>query len=361
MLYLSLLLCICITVFYFFYRRKIYIKTSSMAIIMAIGISIQGVSSSFIDFNTTLENVFIVILLSIWFSFLFSFIMSIFTNKFIDIHYKNFINRFGMGTWVAGTSVCGILIYTHFSELSYLSHIILYLNICLWFLYILISLRTLFQLVRNQVLSNVNGILLLTTVSTQSIVLLLNTVYENTPKLISSLLIGVGLCFYIIGTFFIIWRYIRLPWSIQKDWHNTNCILHGALSITGLACFFSNADYHIVDFLWLSAFIMFLLIEIMEIFRLISRVKNIGIKAGILTYNVSQWSRIFTFAMFYTLTYKKYSPSSPFHLVEHFILALGGWIIIALILVELSLCLEQIYRNFGESPVRSRKTDISNV
>jgi ABC-type thiamin/hydroxymethylpyrimidine transport system permease subunit len=57
--------------------------------------------------------------LALWLSFLFSFIMTIFKGEFKNIHYANPINRFGIGTWVAGTSICGIIVFKQFGA-SYL-------------------------------------------------------------------------------------------------------------------------------------------------------------------------------------------------------------------------------------------------
>ncbi|MDF2790344.1 MAG: hypothetical protein K0S80_3444 [Neobacillus sp.] len=57
------------------------------------------------------------------------------------------------------------------------------INIVLWIIYIGISVKTFLEISRTKSYQNVHGILLLTTVSTQSIVLLFNTVFKEFPDI----------------------------------------------------------------------------------------------------------------------------------------------------------------------------------
>ena len=147
--------------------------------------------------------------------------------------------------------------------------------------------------------------------------------------------------FYVISCFFIIKRYSSrtVSWPIVKDWNNTNCILHGALSITGLASITSHAvNNQSIIGIWILAAVIFLIVESFEVHRLIKRMKDLGIQKGILIYDVSQWSRIFTFGMFYTFT-SLIEPRSLFILfVQKMISTIGVWIIFALVIIEILLC-----------------------
>ncbi|MEH7094406.1 hypothetical protein [Neobacillus vireti] len=345
MLYYVILLVLSSIGIFLVFSKKIYIHTSTMAVVMAFGIIIQGVFTNFFGnrfFYGKAGEILSIIILALWISFSFSFLLSYFNKKFKSVHYSNPINRFGIGTWVAGTSITGILIYKEFIDWSFISQILLFINIILWILYIGGSVRALYELHQNNLSKNVHGILLLTTVSTQSIVLLISTINQNVPFEVDVFLIILGICFYLISAFYIIKRYVTTDsWTIKTDWNNTNCILHGALSITGLACVVSHVlSKHSVVLIWVLAAIVFLFIELIEVYRLFNRIKYYGMKKGMLVYDVSQWSRIFTFGMFYTITFQ----SAPNHyflsLIRNAIITSGIWVIIILGVFELFLCLK---------------------
>jgi hypothetical protein len=336
---------------YFIFSKKIYIHTSTMAVVMALGIITQGVLLNFFGtrfFFGRVGEFLCIIILSLWGSFSFSFLLSYFNKRFHTIHYSHPVNRFGIGTWVAGTSICGILIYKEFNEWAFVSQILLCVNILLWMIYIGGSLRAFYELNQNRLTKNVHGILLLTTVSTQSIVLLISTVDQNVPSTVDVFLITLGSCFYIVGTFLIIKRYVTSEsWTIKTDWNNTNCILHGALSITGLACVVSHVlSKQSVVLIWIIAAIVFLIIESIEVYRLYNRLKHYGMKKGILIYDVSQWSRIFTFGMFYTITFQSAPNQFLLSLTRKVIITIGIWPIIILGIFELFLCVKYYIKTY---------------
>ncbi|WP_160723705.1 hypothetical protein [Bacillus sp. USDA818B3_A] len=324
-----------------------------MAIVMAIGIFTQGVLLNYFGadlFQHSLGKTLSIMNLSIWFAFILSFFIALFDGKFKDIHYSNPINRFGMGTWVAGTSICGILFFKQFSKWGYISEIIALTNIVLWVIYIAISLKTLVEIYRTKSYRNVHGILLLTTVSTQSNVLLFNTVFKGFPTILNLSLLSIGFCLYIICFFFIIKRYIKSSWSIEEDWNNTNCILHGALSISGIACLVAGIiNMDSIRYIWRAAFLIFLIVESIEMYRFFRRIKHYGFKNGIFIYDVTQWSRIFTFAMFYTFTSLFHTHLFIGSFVIDPILNMGVWIIILLLIIELMLGLRFMIETYKKS------------
>lgn len=349
--YFLILIVLSVSGSFFIFTKKIYLHTSTMAVVMALGIITQGVLLNFFGtrfFNGIVGEGLCVIIFALWCSFSFSFLLSYFNKKFKSVHYSHPINRFGIGTWVAGTSICGILIDKQFIEWSFISQILLFFNIFLWIIYIGGSVRAFYELHQNCLAKNVHGILLLTTVSTQSIVLLISTVDHNAPFTVVVFLIAFGIGFYLIGTFFIIKRYVTTDsWTIKTDWNNTNCILHGALSITGLACAVSHVlSKHGVVLIWVFAAIVFLIIESIEIYRLIDRLKFYGIKDGILIYDVSQWSRIFTFGMFYTVTFKSAPTQFLLSVIRKMIITTGIWTIMILGIFELFLWVKHYNMNY---------------
>jgi hypothetical protein len=355
-LYFSIYIFLCIGIITFIIYKKIDVRTSTMAAVMALGIITQGVLYNFFGSRSyfgVYEKILSVINLSLWSSFSFSFLLSIFKKKFREIHYSNPINRFGIGTWVAGTSICAILIAKQLTEWAFIANALAGFIFFLWLIYIGICIRAFFDVYDKRLTKNAHGILLLSTVSTQSIVLLMSAVYKDVPYVIDLIFISIGLGFYLLSTFIIIKRYSTTyhSWSIEKDWNNTNCILHGALSITGLACIKSNLPGgHGIIVIWLCAAIAFLIVESLEIYRLYKRIKSLGLKKRIFVYDTSQWSRIFTFGMFYTFTFLIAPRLSVISDIQNMISTLGIWVIVILFLIELFLCFSYLYQTNRNSP-----------
>lgn len=275
--------------------------------------------------------------------------MTILKGEFRRLHYANPINRFAIGTWVAGTSICGIMFFRQFGAGAEAQALAI-LNAGLWVIYIWISLIGFKELGAAPFGRQAHGVLLLTTVSTQSLVLLFNTVFKEVPGFLNAALIFTGFILYFISARFILKRYGVCGWNLSKDWNNTNCIFHGALSISGLAMFKSGLiDDQAAMWFWLAVFLVFILVEAIEIIRLAGRIRNFGLKEGVFTYDVTQWSRIFTFAMFFTFTFFIESP------LQAIILNTGIWIILLLLVIELYLSADALRRKHVRIPAGFRK------
>ncbi|WML39494.1 hypothetical protein RCG19_20285 [Neobacillus sp. OS1-2] len=366
MFYIVIMLFLFVCIIFFFTFKKIYIRTSTMAVVMSIGIFIQGVLLNYFGisfFQHSLGKTLSIINLSLWFAFILSFFIAYLDGRFKNIHYSNPINRFGIGTWVAGTSISGILFFKQFSKWGFISEIVAFINIILWMIYIAISLKTFVEMFQTKSYRNVHGILLLTTVSTQSIVLLVNTVYKGLPSSVNLSLLIIGFCLYLVCVSLIINRYVNRSWSIEVDWNNTNCILHGALSISGIACLTTGIIHtDLIRFIWRAAFILFLLVESIEVYRLIRRINRYGFKNGIFIYDVTQWSRVFTFAMFYTFTALFHNHLFIGSFVIDTILKEGVWFIILLLIIELTLGLRFIIESTKNTSKQiARENDVTST
>jgi hypothetical protein len=127
---------------------------------------------------------------------------------------------------------------------------------------------------------------------------------HQVPGWIYQLLIGAGYIFYGAGMLLIVRRYAKQkPLCLSTDWSDTNCIMHGALSITGLAGAVTGALPHsLIAGTWAVAACLFLVVEGIEIFRMVERVRSMGWHQGIWVYDAAQWARNFTFGMFYAFT-----------------------------------------------------------
>lgn len=333
--YVSVLTCALI---YYFYKQKIYIQTALLAIVMALGIFTEGVLLHYLGldfFRGAPGKLLSIIIISIWLSFFGSILMTVKDRSFNSRHVENPLNRFGIGTWIASTSICGIIINEQFNPL-YIPELITVANFLLWICYMSISVHALRVLDKNSY--KVHGIILLTTVSTQSLVLLTHAIFGESSLLLFQGLILTGIIMYVVSLVMIMKRYLKSDWSIAHDWNNSNCIIHGALSITGLAAVTSGAAPSlIIEALWVMACIMFVFVEILEIYRLIIRLRYFGIRKGIFTYNVSQWSRIFTFAMYYTFTIMMKPEGIVMLIGQELISSAGVWVLVGLLLIQTAI------------------------
>jgi hypothetical protein len=323
---------------YFFYRQKIYIQTASFAIVMALGIFTEGVLHQYMGldfFRGAPGRLLSIMIIAIWLSFIGSILLSIKDKSFFRRHVDNLINRFSIGTWIASTSICGIIIDEQFNP-HYIPELIVMANFLLWISYMAGSIQAFRKIGGNS--SKVHGVILLTTVSTQSLVLLTHAVVGQSPQLLMRVLIITGAIMYVVSVMMILKRYLGSHWSIIHDWNNTNCIMHGALSITGFAAVTSGSvPSLIIESLWMMAAIMFIFVELLEIIRLNLRLRKLGIRKALWTYHVSQWSRIFTFAMFYTFTIMMKPEGMIVQRAQELISFAGVWILVGLTFIQLAL------------------------
>ncbi|MFK2825299.1 hypothetical protein QYG89_06315 [Bacillus sp. B190/17] len=331
--------------------NKIFVKTSSMAIVMALGIMIHGVLFHIAAPYLLSIKIASLLTIALWLTFSFSIILASIHRKFASLHTAHPMNRFGIGTWIAGTSICSILIFKHFDQWRPAAIALSYIIVGLWLFYLQLSFRSFYHLHHSPRTERVHGILLLTTVSTQSIVLLMNTMYEHIPIVLDRTLIGFGLMLYAISFFFIIRHRFTPGWTVEDHWANTNCILHGALSITGFACVVSDAvSVQLTLSLWIFVVMMFVLVEAIEIQRLMKRLNRDGFKQGLWIYDVTQWSRLFTFGMFYTFT-SLVNPQTDFLVrIKNTILIAGVPVIFLLFIIEVL-----IYTPFVLQVIRKAK------
>lgn len=335
-----------ITLFCLFYFIKARLlkpspsDTPAGAIVMACGIFINGAMKNIPLFEKEFNRVSAVMLLLLWGFIAASLVKSFIDKSFKERHLKNPIKSFAVGTWVAGTSVCGIAVFQRLPEISVLPKAMFFFNILLWLFYVTAFIRSYKTILKEKLLSKVHGVILLATVSTQSLVVLGCTVFgDKFPRVVSQSLISLGSVLYIIGFILIIKRYFfSSSWSIEEDWQNTNCILHGAMSITGLASVVSKAvNYNLVLLIWIWILLWFLIVEGIELYRAFKRIKKYGFAKGIAIYDITQWSRIFTFGMFYTFTMRLNLSgfSKQFLLnMQSIILVYGTWVMVCILIIE---------------------------
>ncbi|MBN8192836.1 hypothetical protein JI667_11850 [Bacillus sp. NTK074B] len=320
---------------------KDIVHPASGAVIMAIGIFLYAAVDAFTWINYTSGEVMAVFLI----------VLAVFTYQSIfkqwvlkpcfTVLIRNPVQSFAVGSWVAGLSVLSNVITKYFPAMSMGVQVMMMINTLLWVVFTANCFYQFKELMKRPSAYAPHGVVLLSAVATQSLVIYWLKVF-SLPK---GLLIGVislGVLLYTIGLTIVVLRYIRgNPWTIIDDWPSTNCIIHGALSITGLALVTSEMfSGRIMMIFWLFVFILLICIEVMEVVRAVKRIQKLGWKRGIFTYHISQWSRNFTFGMFYAFTMTMHQ--NPYYMNDFYefhqgFLHFWMWIVFLLLITEIGL------------------------
>jgi hypothetical protein len=155
--------------------------------------------------------------------------------------------------------------------------------------------------------------------------------------------LALGVACYVVGVILVVGR-IGPGWRLERDWDNTNCILHGALSITGLAVVVGDVlPGGGLLALWIAVVIVFAAVELVELVRLGLRVHALGWRGAVLVYDPSQWARNFTVGMFYAFTaaFAERCGIGAAHprwdALREAVLTVGPYVVLALLLIELAL------------------------
>ncbi len=218
-------------------------------------------------------------------------------------HVGDAFTRFGIGTWVAGTGVTGELLFMAWPQLRAVALALLALACGLWLWLLVLALGGVPALLRRPHRGGGStGVLLLATVATQAVVVLAASL-GVLPAPVGVAVIALGGVLYAGASAFLVWRYLAASdRSLARQGSNTHCIVHGAVSISGLALASVAAAAPWVVHVWLLAAGLFVAVEALEVARWVDRVRRLGWREGVLTYGVSQWVRNFTFGMFYAFT-----------------------------------------------------------
>ncbi|HET7628178.1 MAG TPA: hypothetical protein VFK44_07295 [Bacillales bacterium] len=334
------------------------LPTSSAAMIMSFGIFMSGVSRHFSLFTGFYGKIFAIALFALWVYFIGVYVKDLLDSGNRKFHLGDPVGSFGIGTWVAATSVTGTILVHRVPEFAAVAEVMAGFNVFLWALFFGLCVKNFVIVFRNRWYEKMHGIILLSTVATESVLIFCHALFRDLlPHVFAVTLLLIGTFFYMIGFLLIVLRYLRtfrqLRWI--HEWTNTNCILHGSMSITGLAGILSNAvsDRAAVA-IWLWVFVWFIIVESCETVRAVIRVKQLGFARGIGSYNVTQWARNFTFGMFFAFTmHLRVPPAGWLSALHHSVLTYFAWIVVLLFLNEVLLLVK---RSRSETKVNMPET-----
>lgn len=327
-----------------FFLKNISSPTASGAIVMANGIFINGAIVEF-PFLDGLAKSFVLILFLLLLFIAASYLADVVRDRAFEAHFAHPVGRFAVGTWIAGTSVCGVALCLRLPDWKPLVQFMVIGNLCLWLYFVYRVMGSFVRFLLDGSRQKVHGVLFLSTVSTQSLVIVWKAAFGDSSiyRLVAPCAILLGVAFYFVSFFLIMRRYWRDggDFDLDRDWFNTNCITHGAMSITGLAstvCGVVPAGLTLL--IWLWAMSWFFLVEAVEIARAVKRTSIYGLAQGLLVYDPTQWSRNFTFGMLYAFTrnfdLSQSVPANPFLLAfRQAFLDSFAWVVLLFLLVEI--------------------------
>ena len=250
---------------------------------------------------------------------------------------------FGIGTWVAGSAVLSRAILEVLPEWRLVGLALWVVAVLVWLWYLRLLPAAFRAAINPSEGYRANGAILLSTVATQSLVVAGSALVPGgIPRPAAAALVILGYLFYAVGAVLIARRYLlRSDWTLADDWGNTNCIIHGAMSITGLAIVASGALPPIWAVLtWVWVLVTFVGVEALEVVRAFIRVRSYGWGEGLSVYTPTQWSRNFTYGMFYGFTLQLNRSPAPDGWatgLQEAILTYGQYVVLAALLVELGI------------------------
>ncbi|WP_047154894.1 hypothetical protein [Aneurinibacillus tyrosinisolvens] len=352
MILFFIVLLLFIAIVRYFLTEELRVSTNDGAIIMAAGIMIAGALQQLPALSHAVGAYAVLVLISLLLWLMAEYLRDVYEGSFYDRHLKNPMKSFAVGTWVAAISVTIVSIMKELPMLRFIAIFLFIINIPLGVTYLFLVARNYFRFFREPfLLKGVHGGVLLACVAVQSIVIAGHSLWKSSfPSTLSAVLLSIGALFYLIGFAVIIIRYARYgPDDLSEGWSNTNTILHGGISITGLAL--ASSEVHNINLIvgtWICALTFLVIVETTEVVRGAKRVKRFGWKKGISTYYSSQWSRNFTLGMFVTFTAKvtfkeSFLQGSPLSSILHNeIISIGKYVVVVLFFIELLLVVRNL-------------------
>lgn len=271
--------------------------------------------------------------------------------------------RFGLGTWVAATAATGMLLLQVWPGARLEGQALLFIAAGFWVVLLVAAARAIPALLRQHEHRGPGGagLVLLFAVATQSLALLACAL-GDLSWVVRYVLPAIGLSSYGAGLMFMLMAHEqRHDWKLARHAATTNCIVHGALAISGLALISAGlGDSTLWRGLWLLVASGFVVIEGAELQRLAQRIARYGWVGALLQYRVSQWVRNFTFGMLlaYTLALRQHDPA-PWLLAPllTWVAHVGPWLVMALLVLECALwlvhwALPSLMRDAAAKPTR---------
>lgn len=329
-----------------FYRYLRFTKLSIFSGNMAMAIGVVGMEClPQFDVPPFLMLVIALELVVIWF-----YLAIRFSQAYLDeeLFFHSLTDCIGIGTWITGTVFTVLFVDDVEPTLHGFIVLLGLVAVILWIAYLAIVAKWLSFCMSKKLHVPANAMLMLAAVSTQSIALLLSALFHaDMPKLIYQILISMGYIFYFMSLYMML-QHVMFAHPKHKAfaWFNVNYINHGAMSAAGLALLNTQVfpDWLEITTWWWAA-ISFFLVMLFECYRLVTRLNMKGFLRGIFAYDVTQWSRIFAYGIFYAFTFAYFHQEGSENILVRIIAEYGQYVVLFLFVVELLIVAIDVRKN----------------
>ena len=155
------------------------LDASSGAVIMAIGIFLIGGIKEFPLIHLHASKYMAITLVMIWIFIIYSYIKVLVAGLFRRYYLYHRVNSFAIGSWVAASSIIVMVVLKHFPQYHDIVKVVAMIDSILWSLFFYICLYCFKVIIQQGLYNRIHGVILLSTVSTQSIVILLSNAFPS--------------------------------------------------------------------------------------------------------------------------------------------------------------------------------------
>ena len=185
------------------------LPTASGAVVMAIGIFALAALQR-IPFPTRLVTQLIALAMLVVWTYIALHFLACAMRGTMHRHSGDPVQSFAIGTWVAGTAVVAELVLTGVPQWRAVAAALALIAVLLWVWYLALVARGLWAIIAGRTRGGPNGAILLSTVSTQSIVILGPLLGpRQVPRAAWAVLVILGYLFYVTGLMLIVRHYLR--------------------------------------------------------------------------------------------------------------------------------------------------------
>lgn len=330
------------------FRPGLRSAAGAMGIVMAIGIFAVFSLPQLPFHSPWLARLITLEVLIIWLFLAGAYLLALFCGNFIR-YLEHPMRRFGIGTWVAGSAVLAVLIEHAMPELWALAAALAVIAFAVYLPYVALFSHGYYRLLSRPTRQNARGVILLATVASQSVLIAFVSVFDiRIADLWFDVFFAIDTTFLCAGILLVVLHYHSFKiHRLAHKWKNTNCILHGAVSITGLgAVLASDLSLGVLMGIWRITLVLLIVVEAIEVIRAVQRVRRFGWREGVFVYNTPQWARNFTFGMFYAFSVSlvRHGATAPGNSgfgadLLALVVAWGAWLVLLVLLIEIGIFL----------------------
>ncbi len=255
-----------------------------------------------------------------------------------SISFSRPIHKLEMGAWITGTAITMLVIDQIEPTLFGFILMLGFASFLLYAIYCGLMVQWMRAALNKKV--TVDGRLMLMTIATLSLALLMMEVFGfDVPSKIYQIIILIGM---IMGLLSFLAISVRLFRQCNRHflavWSVSNCLIYGAFAMAGLAALETHAFSSQLIFInWCWVVSCFIVIEGLELIRLIIKWQTQGLIKAVGKYHVLQWLRIFSLVMMHGFALSYYNHHYISSELLAFLANYMQYLVAVLVVIELGL------------------------